>query len=132
MTVLIRHESVSCGCDARDVQPGLMSVDAARAAAMRLVVPVAVQEQVPLAQALGRVLAQPLRTQTPMPPFDASAADGYAVCLDDLTGPGPGPGPWTLAVQDSVAAGDGHRIRLNSGALRIFTGAPLPFGADGW
>ncbi len=126
MTVLIRHEGTSCGCNARDVPPGLMSVDAARTAALRLVVPVTAQEQVPLAQALGRVLAQPLRAQTPMPPFDASAVDGYAVRLDDLTEPG----PWTLAVQDRVAAGDGRAIRLGAGALRIFTGAPLPLGAD--
>jgi molybdopterin molybdotransferase len=126
MTVLIRHEGVACGCDATDVSPGLMSVDAARTAALRLVVPVAAREQVPLAQALGRVLAQPLRSKTPMPPFDASAVDGYAVRLDDLIGPG----PWTLALQDRVAAGDGRAIRLGSGALRIFTGAPLPLGAD--
>ena len=110
MTVLIRHEGVACGCDATDVSPGLMSVDAARTAALRLVVPVAAREQVPLAQALGRVLAQPLRSQTPMPPFDASAVDGYAVRLDDLIGPG----PWTLAVQDRIAAGDGRALTAPS------------------
>ncbi|OZA18107.1 MAG: hypothetical protein B7Y02_01925 [Rhodobacterales bacterium 17-64-5] len=126
MTMLIRHEGATCGCDVSDVQPGLMSVDQALEAALRLVVPVAVEEQVPLAQALGRVLARPVRTQTPMPPFDASAVDGYAVRLGDLTGQG----PWTLAVQDLVVAGDGRAIELGSGALRIFTGAPLPLGAD--
>ena len=123
----MRHGGEACGCDARDVEAGLMPVDQALTTALRLVVPIATQEQVPLAQATGRVLAEAMRTQTKMPPFDASAVDGYAVCLGDLTGPG----PWNLGVQDRVPAGDGRLVQLAPVAVaRIFTGAPLPVGAD--
>ncbi len=62
-----------------------------------------------------------------LPPFDNSAMDGYAFCVDDLSGNG----PWTLPVADRIAAGDGRNNALKSGtAARIFTGAPMPHGAD--
>ncbi|MGO4916431.1 molybdopterin molybdotransferase MoeA [Pseudogemmobacter sp. W21_MBD1_M6] len=109
------------------MQPGLMSVDQAIAAALRFVVPVSDRKVVPLAGASGRVLALPVVARAMLPPYDASAMDGYAVRVNDM----PGAGPWSMTVQDRIAAGDARSIALESGAaLRIFTGAPLPHGAD--
>ena len=63
----------------------------------------------------------------PLPPFDNSAMDGYALRLSDLTGDG----PWHLPVSARIAAGDARTLTLAPGtAARIFTGAPVPFGAD--
>lgn len=79
-------------------------------------------ENVPLAKAMGRVLASPLKARRDQPPFDASAMDGYAV----IAGDGP-----DLKVLGVSAAGHGFRGTVKRGqAVRIFTGAPLPKGAD--
>jgi molybdopterin molybdotransferase len=83
-------------------------------------------ERIPLGAAAGRVLAEDVQATSPLPPFDASAMDGYAVALADLHGEG----PWTLPVQGASRAG-APPPRLAPGTLcRIFTGAPLPEGAD--
>lgn len=127
MTMMLPTDGPACGCDARDIQPGLMTVDQALTAAEQLVVPLSARQAVLLDHALGRVLADPVLAGAMLPPYDASAMDGYAVRVHDLSGAG----PWTMSVQDRVAAGDARSITLASGeALRIFTGAPLPFGAD--
>lgn len=78
------------------------------------------------ADALGRVLAEPVHSGRTLPPWDISAMDGYAVRAADL-----GSAPVALPVAFEVAAGS-HRDRpLPPGAAaRIFTGAPLPPGAD--
>lgn len=78
----------------------------------------------PLGEALGRWLAEPLVAQRDQPWTDLSAMDGYAIRHADL------PGPWALAGESS--AGDGQSdTQLSAGqAMRIFTGAPLPAGAD--
>ena len=83
-------------------------------------------ESVPLTHALGRVLSEALRASTPLPPFDYSAMDGYALRTEDLGGPG----PWELPVNGECRAGDSPRPLGEGEAARIFTGAPLPFGAD--
>lgn len=86
-------------------------------------------ETLPLFDAIGRVLAHDLESPIPLPPFDNSAMDGYALRSADLGGPG----PWRLRVSGRVAAGDdaaasGH---VTPGtAFRIFTGAGIPPGAD--
>jgi molybdopterin molybdotransferase len=73
---------------------------------------------VPLAAALGRVLAAPLVAVSPFPAFDNAAMDGYAVA---------GPGPWRVARR--VLAGDGEAGTLRDGeAVEIATGAPVPAG----
>ena len=83
-------------------------------------------ERVPLAEASGRVLAEDVRAPYPLPPFDYSAMDGYALASRDLDGPG----PWKLRVAGESAAG-GELPELCPGtACRIFTGARLPAGAD--
>ena len=91
------------------------------------VVPVAGVESVALAAALGRVLAEPVIAVMDVPPWDNAAMDGYAVALGDLQ---PG-SETTLPVTARVAAGHPLAGALAAGhAARIFTGAPLPAGAD--
>lgn len=82
-------------------------------------------EQVPLASAAGRVLAEPLHARTAAPRAAVAAMDGYAV-LDAETRPG-----LPLHVVGESRAGAGFPTALNPGeAIRIFTGAPMPAGAD--
>ncbi len=83
-------------------------------------------ETVPLAEAAGRVLAVPLKALRTQPPFPSSAMDGYAVRAADIAAV-----PRTLKVIGTAAAGRGFAGRVGSGeAVRIFTGAPVPEGAD--
>jgi len=82
---------------------------------------------VPLNAARGRVLAADVVSPVNVPPFDNSAVDGYAVRAADL---GPA-GETTLTVIDRIMAGHGASRALGAGeAARIFTGAPVPEGAD--
>ncbi|MGY6708085.1 MAG: molybdopterin molybdotransferase MoeA [Rhizobiaceae bacterium] len=83
-------------------------------------------ELVPLAQAGGRVLAEDVVASRDQPPFDASAMDGYAVRASDIANP-----PARLRVTGEAAAGRRFEGRIGpSEAVRIFTGAPVPPGAD--
>lgn len=82
-------------------------------------------EPIPLADADGRVLARDLTASRDQPPFDASAMDGYAVRADDAVRGA------QLRVIGASHAGRAFRGGLAAGqAVRIFTGAPLPRGAD--
>lgn len=102
----------------------MITVDEAQALCLELVRPLAV-ETVPLAQAAGRVLARDVRAARAQPPFAASAMDGYAVRDQDCQ-----PGAF-LTVVGEAAAGHAWSGQLGAGeALRIFTGAPVPQGAD--
>ncbi len=84
-------------------------------------------EVVSIREALGRVLAEPVVAGRTLPPANASAMDGYAVRSTDVAGDG----PVELAVAFEVAAGGSAPRPLGRGeAARIFTGAPLPEGAD--
>lgn len=84
-------------------------------------------ERVSLAEADGRVLAEDLVARSPLPAFDYSAMDGYALA----TAPLEGDGPFELACAGESAAGTLEPPELVAGgAARIFTGAPLPRGAD--
>jgi len=81
-------------------------------------------------EAAGRVLAEPVRATRRHPPADCSAMDGYAVRRADLAGASEAK-PIALPVVFEVAAGGQATRRLEPGeAARIFTGAPLPPGAD--
>ncbi|CDX17978.1 Molybdenum cofactor biosynthesis protein A [Mesorhizobium sp. ORS 3324] len=83
-------------------------------------------ESVPLADAAGRVLAEPMAALRTQPPFDASAMDGYAVRYTDVAS-----APARLSVIGMAPAGRGFAGSVGKGeAVRIFTGAPLPEGAD--
>ncbi len=82
-------------------------------------------EIIPLSEAGGRVLAQNAVARRDQPPFDGSAMDGYAVCEADAV-----PGT-VLQVIGEAAAGHRFEGQLKQGqAVRIFTGAPVPKGAD--
>ena len=114
------------GCSAGRAGP-VLSVDAARLRAVAAAVPVAETEVLPLDLACGRVSAEPVAAAAPLPRFDNSAMDGYALRLADLAGEG----PWTVPVAQRIAAGDPERRSLAPGtAARILTGAPIPAGAD--
>jgi len=85
---------------------------------------------VPLDQALGRVVAVPVRAGAAVPAFDDAAMDGYAVRAADTAG-ATASAPAVLPVAWDVPAGDPRRLVLAPGtAARIMTGAPLPHGAD--
>ncbi len=89
--------------------------------------PVAEHEEVELADALGRVAASDVSARIDLPPFDASAMDGYAVRSAALSRPG----AKQFAVVDTSAAGHPARERVGAfEAIRIFTGAAMPDGAD--
>ena len=93
-------------------------------------VPVLGHESVPLAAALGRVLAEPVIATREVPPWDNSSMDGYAVRAADTRAAAPGCAV-TLAVVGEVAAGTVAAHELAAGqAYRILTGAPLPPGSD--
>jgi molybdopterin molybdotransferase len=83
-------------------------------------------ESVPLDDADGRVLAEALMGGVDLPGFDASAMDGYAVATSELAAP-----PYRCPVEgESRAGGRGDGPHAPGGAVRIFTGAPLPPWAD--
>jgi molybdopterin molybdotransferase len=83
-------------------------------------------EEIPLQQALGRVLAEDIRANRNLPPYDVSAMDGYAVRSADIAA-----APKILTVIEDIKAGDMPRLALQSGqCARIMTGAPVPEGAD--
>lgn len=82
-------------------------------------------EQVPLAAAVGRVLAQPIRADREMPPFPRSTRDGFACRAAETTASA------ALAVAGSIRAGDPPAGPLPPGtAWEIMTGAAVPVGAD--
>ncbi|WP_435636068.1 molybdopterin molybdotransferase MoeA [Pseudomonas solani] len=81
------------------------------------------QEEVALADADGRVLAEPLVAGLDLPPWDNSAMDGYALRLADWSGE-------PLVVSQRIQAGSAPGPLQPGTCARIFTGAPLPEGAD--
>ena len=87
-------------------------------------------EKVPVADSLGRVLCEDVRSGRDVPSFANSAMDGFAVRWSDLAGAS-SDAPASLAVRGEVAAGGVSRKRVLPGtAIRIMTGAPVPAGAD--
>lgn len=81
-------------------------------------------ESVPLSQALGRILADAITAPIDSPPWDNSAMDGYAVHAASVA-----PGV-RLPVSQRICAGDAPTALAPNTAARIFTGAPVPAGAD--
>ena len=104
---------------------GLLSVKDALARILDGVTPLGA-EDIPLAEADGRVVAQDLAANRTQPPFPASAMDGYAVRAADIAEI-----PATLEMIGESAAGHGYCGQIGAGeCVRIFTGAPVPEGAD--
>jgi molybdopterin molybdotransferase len=80
-------------------------------------------ETVPVAQAVGRWITSDLAASRSQPATDLSAMDGYAVRHADM------PGPWRVVGES--AAGGGYASPVHPGeAVRIYTGAVMPEGAD--
>jgi molybdopterin molybdotransferase len=105
----------------------LLNVDEALALIARRVTPVVEPETVPLGEALGRVLAHDLVAEMNVPPHANSAVDGYAIAHADLLPDG----ETVLPVTGRAAAGHPLGRAIERGeAIRIFTGAPMPDGAD--
>ena len=103
----------------------LLPVDEARARVMAAFSALPA-EQVSVADALGRVLAEDVRARVTQPPAAISAMDGYAVRAADVAAP-----PTTLTVIGEAPAGGACDKTVGAGqAVRIFTGGPLPDGAD--
>ena len=84
------------------------------------------EESVPLAEALGRVLRQPIRADMDLPPFDRAMMDGYAVRAEDTAR-----APVRLRVVGEVRAGMAFSGAVAAGeAVKIMTGAAVPAGAN--
>jgi molybdopterin molybdotransferase len=103
----------------------MLSFEEARDLVLRDVPSVGI-ERVNLRDAAGRVLARPVVARGPFPPFAASAMDGYAVAVSSFDAKG----PWTLAVSGESRVGREPSPLVIGTACRIFTGAPVPAGAD--
>ena len=104
---------------------GLLPVDEALGGLLDGPAPLPAVE-VPIGEAAERVLASDIHALRTQPPFDTSAMDGYAVRSQDIASV-----PARLQVVGEAAAGGRFEGRLRPGeAVRIFTGAPIPQGAD--
>ncbi|MEW9921267.1 gephyrin-like molybdotransferase Glp [Marimonas sp. MJW-29] len=120
-----RFVEAGCGCD--EVAAHLISIDEALSRIAREASPATGHETVAVGSASGRVLAQSVRAEGHVPPFDNAAMDGYAIRTGDLLGAG----PWTLPIKGRIAAGQATCPVFEKGAaIQIFTGAPMPYGAD--
>jgi molybdopterin molybdotransferase len=105
----------------------LLPVDEAERLIAERIAPIDGSESVALRTASGRVLAGDVVAPVNVPPFDNSAVDGFAVRADGLAANG----ETRLAIVDRITAGHVSDRALKAGeAIRIFTGAPMPQGAD--
>lgn len=117
---------LQAGCD-DDFDPDSLSCEQARARIHAQVRPLAQIEQVPIRQALGRVLARPMVSRVDVPGHVNSAMDGYAISATDI----PASGTRSLPVVGRSFAGAPYLSALPPGsAVRIMTGAVVPAGAD--
>src|SRR5258708_7665700 len=116
---------------AREHQPGppMISADMALEIVLENVGSLGI-ERAPILDALGRVLAEEIRSPRDIPGFDNSAMDGYAVRAADVASASEAR-PVRLRVIETIAAGAMPTRAVASGqAARIMTGAPMPEGAD--
>ncbi len=103
----------------------LLPVDAALARLLALAKPITESETLPLDGCAGRVLASDLAAKLTQPPFDSSAMDGYAIRTADAHADA------RLKLIGESAAGHPFEGAVGAGeTVRIFTGAPVPEGAD--
>ncbi len=106
-------------------RPPLKALDQALTELLARAQPLAGVQMVSTFEADGRVLAQDVVSALQVPPQDNSAMDGYAVCSADLTD-----GTAVLRVSQRIAAGSSGSALEPGTVARIFTGAPIPQGAD--
>jgi molybdopterin molybdotransferase len=108
------------------MKPGaLLPLDDALVQLLSHAAPLAGGDKVSTFEADGRVLAQDLVSQLQVPPQDNSSMDGYAVRVSDVSGKGV-----VLPVSQRIPAGTEPQPLVPGSAARIFTGAPIPAGAD--
>ena len=105
-------------------RPPLMSLDDALASLLQHAHPLSGVESVSTFEADGRVLAQDLVAELHVPPNDNSSMDGYAVRVADVAGGA------LLPVSQRIPAGAQAQPLAAGTVARIFTGAPVPLGAD--
>ncbi len=106
-------------------RPPLLALDDAMARLLAYAVPLTETDSVSTFDADGRVLAQDVVSQLQVPPQDNSAMDGYAVSVADLQRP-----EISLVVSQRIPAGTYGQALQAGHVARIFTGAPIPPGAD--
>ncbi|GHB13203.1 molybdopterin molybdotransferase MoeA [Modicisalibacter luteus] len=115
---------MSCAsCDT--LTPGLIDLDDARRRLLADARPLTPSESCPLDAAPGRILAEPVNARLAMPGADNSAMDGYALRIADLE-----THPNGLPVIQRIPAGCAPALLAEGSCARIFTGAPIPAGAD--
>jgi molybdopterin molybdotransferase len=107
------------------MKPGLLPLDEALAQLLSQAKPLTGVDQVSTFDADGRVLAHDLVAQLQVPPQDNSSMDGYAVRVGDVPAEGV-----VLPVSQRIPAGTAAQPLASGSAARIFTGAPIPSGAD--
>lgn len=107
------------------MSPALMPVDEALSRLLQQVGPLSGTACVPLAQALGRVLVHNQLAHIDVPAYDNSAMDGYALRVADVHA-----GDSILPLSQTIAAGHPGTPLAPGSVARIFTGAPIPAGAD--
>lgn len=112
-----------CGC--AQASGKMLCYDEAVAQLLAAAKPLSGTETLPIGQALGRILALPVASAINVPAWDNSAMDGYAVRAEDLSGPGV-----RLPISQCIPAGKAGMPLQPASAARIFTGAPIPTGAD--
>jgi molybdopterin molybdotransferase len=125
MPALLQTEIDACHAPAGG---NLVSVERALAIGLAEARPIAETELVDLSAVAGRILAQPVKADTPLPRFDYSAMDGYAVDAYGLAAEF----PVRLKIAGSIAARRtiGNPALQGGCAVRILTGAPIPAGAN--
>jgi len=107
------------------MKPDMLSVDEALAFLLEGARPVAETEKIPTLAATGRVLAQAQHSTFSVPSMDNTSMDGYAVYAADCAS-----GEARLPVSQRIPAGSVPQPLARGTAARIFTGAPIPPGAD--
>ncbi len=122
MSGITTQSGQAMSCDSPD---GLISIEQACSRAAAYASLIEEHEEVSLGDALGRTLAEPVTSVLPLPPFDHSAMDGYA-----LTAGNGLPSGTAFALAGRIAAGDELTSVPPGGAVRILTGGRIPHGAD--
>lgn len=112
-----------CGC--AQIPDKLRSYDGAVTLLLAAAKPITETENLPIEQALGRIIARPVSSSINVPGWDNSAMDGYAVHFKDLTESGV-----RLPISQYIPAGQAGDPLQPGTAARIFTGAPVPENAD--
>jgi molybdopterin molybdotransferase len=107
----------------------MLSLEEAQSRVLAAITPLG-SEVIPLNSSLGRIVAQDVRSPIALPAFDNSAMDGFAVRAEDVR-QACEERPVRLRLTGTIAAGAEARTAVEPDtAIRVFTGSPLPFGAD--